>query len=215
MVVFKPKNKNRSSTTNRNTTIKMNVDSIENTNYTNQCQCWEQEEQNNNNSCGCGCPCPEPCEPVITISVDEGPAILETDIIYGPPGKDGTINGYNEVEIKGGHNIDVSHSEKLVDGVIKNILTINSTTSEYDVDAIIQDDCGCECDCECDCDECVVHRQDRYSACWTIVHNLHKKPSVTVVDMNDRIIECEIQYIGYDKVKLYFNQEIKGKAYLN
>lgn len=210
MAVFKPMNRNSSSVTNRNTVNETNTNSMENTDSMNHCQCHEQE-QNNYDSCGCGCPCPKPRDPVITISVDEGPTILEPDIIYGPPGKDGTINGYNKIEIEGGHNIDVSHSERMVDGAIKDILTIDTVTSEYDVDAVVQEDSNCDCDC----DACVVHRQDRYSACWTIVHNLHKKPSVTVVDINDRVIECEVQYIGCDKVKLYFNQEFKGKAYLN
>ena len=44
MAVFKPMNRNSSSTTNRNTTNETNVDSMENTNSTNQCQCHEQEE---------------------------------------------------------------------------------------------------------------------------------------------------------------------------
>lgn len=210
MAVFKPMNRNSSSVTNRNTADETNTDSMENTNSMNHCQCYEHEqEQNVSETCGCGCPCPKPIEPVITISVDEGPAILEPDIIYGPPGKDGTINGYNKVKIEGSKLIKVEESERMIDDVPQGVITIKSKTSEHDIDAIIQEECGCSCD------ECVIHRQDRYSACWTIVHELHKKPSVVVVDTNDRVVECEVQYIGYDKVKLYFNQEFKGKAYLN
>ena len=187
MVVYKPKN-TCSNTSNITNTVTNNT--------------------NNSNSCSCPCPCPKPQEATITICVDEEPAVLETDVIYGPPGKDGTINGYNEVEIIGGNNIEVVTN--------KNIIAINSITSEHEIDAkpcetnISSNQCNCE-----DCDCCNTFEQAKPSCCWYIKHNLNKYPSVTVVNEYGKEIICEVQYISKNEVNLCFNGRFRGMAYLN
>lgn len=50
---------------------------------------------------------------------------------------------------------------------------------------------------------------------WTIIHNLNKKPSVTVVDEYDRVVTPDIQYIDDSKIIVRFNFAFKGRAYLN
>lgn len=144
----------------------------------------------------CQCPCPKPQEACITIEVDGAPEIC-ADVLYGPPGKDGLINGYNEVTINGGSNIEVTTNE--------NEITINSTTYIEDINA---EPC-------CDCEECTCFEQAKPNSCWKIVHNLNKYPSVTVVTEEGEEIQCEVKYISINEVHLKFNGRFRGKAYLN
>lgn len=60
-----------------------------------------------------------------------------------------------------------------------------------------------------------IHDQGESSNVWIINHNLNKYPSVTVVDSANNIISCVTRYIDNNSIKLYFNGEFKGKAYLN
>lgn len=48
-----------------------------------------------------------------------------------------------------------------------------------------------------------------------ITHNLHKKPSVTVIDTAGNELFCDVTYIDDDKVTLSFSSPIRGIAYLN
>jgi ribosome-interacting GTPase 1 len=50
---------------------------------------------------------------------------------------------------------------------------------------------------------------------WTINHNLHKKPSITVVDSADNVVIGEENYIDENNLTIKFNSKFKGKAYLN
>ena len=92
---------------------KKSIEDVEQT-----CQC---EEHNIEEPvvCECSCPCIE-CpdeDPEISLEVEEDPEIevvvesedpeLYTDVIYGPPGKDGTINGFNQLTLEGGENVTV------------------------------------------------------------------------------------------------------------
>lgn len=101
MVKFSPKKKNKIIQENDN------------------CQCDINEEINNTTQCNCQCSCIE-CpdeDPELDIEVDEDPEIevvvetedpeLYTDVIYGPPGRDGTINGFNQLTLQGGENVEV------------------------------------------------------------------------------------------------------------
>ena len=60
-----------------------------------------------------------------------------------------------------------------------------------------------------------IHEQTTASKVWVINHNLNTKPSVTVVDENDKEIRCKKVYTSANTVTLYFNTALKGKAYLN
>lgn len=194
MVVYKPKNK---------------TSSITEQNMVNNCGCnhndHHESEYHHHEHHHDHCPCPpKPCpqDAVITIEVDGSPEI-DTDVLYGPPGKDGKINGYNEVEIIGGKNIDVVTKGGC--GCHKNEIIINSTTFINDIDA---EPC-------CDCEECSCFEQAKPNSCWKIVHNLNKYPSVTVVNEYGTEIICEVQYISKNEVHLRFNGRFRGKAYLN
>lgn len=50
---------------------------------------------------------------------------------------------------------------------------------------------------------------------WVIVHNLKKKPSVTVVDSADTVMVCAVQYNDENTVTIELNAAFKGTAYLN
>lgn len=189
MVVYKPKNKTSSNVEQENTII-------------NNCKCDNHNHHEHHND---HCPCPpRPCpqEAEITIEVD-GSAEVNMDVLYGPPGKDGKINGYNEVEIVGGKNIEVI--SKGDNECHNNEIIINSTTFINDIDA---EPC-------CDCEECTCFEQAKPNSCWKIIHNLNKYPSVTVVNEYGTEIICEVQYISENEVHLRFNGKFRGKAYLN
>lgn len=57
--------------------------------------------------------------------------------------------------------------------------------------------------------------QSESSKIWKIKHNLNKKPSVTVVDTEDRVVIPYVQYISDNEIWLEFNAAFKGWAYLN
>ena len=50
---------------------------------------------------------------------------------------------------------------------------------------------------------------------WIINHNLHKKPSITVVDSADNVVIGEENYIDENNLIIKFKNKFKGKAYLN
>lgn len=64
-------------------------------------------------------------------------------------------------------------------------------------------------------DKYFVFEQAESNQTWDIVHNLNKKPSVTVVDEYDRIIVPDVQYIDDNHIVVSFNFAFKGWAYLN
>ena len=64
-------------------------------------------------------------------------------------------------------------------------------------------------------DKQFVFEQAVSSNLWVIQHNLNKKPSITVVDEYDRVIECQKEYLDENTIVLTFNAAFKGCAYLN
>ena len=53
------------------------------------------------------------------------------------------------------------------------------------------------------------------STVWTIVHNLDKRPSATVVDTAGTVVSGEISYVSNNEIEINFNNAFSGKAYLN
>ena len=65
-------------------------------------------------------------------------------------------------------------------------------------------------------DKFFVFEQGISSDTWRIMHNLEKRPSVTVVDSSDStIIPDEIIYVDNNYIILNFLSAFSGKAYLN
>lgn len=60
-----------------------------------------------------------------------------------------------------------------------------------------------------------VFEQAIASDTWVINHNLNKKPSVTIVDSADNVVEGAEKYIDKNTIELRFNGAFKGRAYLN
>lgn len=60
-----------------------------------------------------------------------------------------------------------------------------------------------------------THVQGIASDTWVIKHNLNKKPSITIVDSADNVVEGAEKYIDENTVEIYFNGAFKGQAYLN
>ena len=60
-----------------------------------------------------------------------------------------------------------------------------------------------------------THDQGIPSATWTVVHNLDKHPSATVVDTGGTVVAGEITYISNNEIEILFQAAFGGKAYLN
>ena len=60
-----------------------------------------------------------------------------------------------------------------------------------------------------------IHTQGVTSAAWTINHNLHFYPNVTVQDSAGNIVEGEIAYNTLDSLVVTFSTAFSGEAYLS
>ena len=60
-----------------------------------------------------------------------------------------------------------------------------------------------------------VHTQNSASATWTVNHNLHFIPNVTVVDSAGTVVEGSYSYPNSTTVVLSFSAAFSGKAYLS
>lgn len=60
-----------------------------------------------------------------------------------------------------------------------------------------------------------VHTQSSASATWTINHNLHFIPNITVVDSAGTVVEGSYSYPNSTTVVLSFSASFSGKAYLS
>lgn len=60
-----------------------------------------------------------------------------------------------------------------------------------------------------------VHTQNSASATWTITHNLHFIPNITVVDSGGTVVEGSYNYPNSNIVVLTFSAAFSGKAYLS
>lgn len=60
-----------------------------------------------------------------------------------------------------------------------------------------------------------IFRQDEAKDTWRIVHNLHRRPSVSVIDSGDSIVYGDVDYISDDELVITFSAAFSGKAYLN
>ena len=60
-----------------------------------------------------------------------------------------------------------------------------------------------------------VYIQNTASNYWEIEHNLHKYPSVTVIDSGGTVVVGDVQYIDDDNIICSFSAPFSGAAYLN
>lgn len=65
------------------------------------------------------------------------------------------------------------------------------------------------------CDKHYTYTQRIPSDEWSIIHNLNKYPSVTVVDSANNIVIGDVEYINLNEVKVAFSGKFSGKAFLN
>lgn len=64
-------------------------------------------------------------------------------------------------------------------------------------------------------DKTYIHRQDENSDLWEVEHNLNKYPSVTVVDSGENVVYASVEYIDENNLRISFNGNNSGKAYIN
>lgn len=64
-------------------------------------------------------------------------------------------------------------------------------------------------------DKNYVHTQGLASKTWTIVHNLGKRPNVSVVNYQEEQIDGDVKYIDNNSLTINFDVLVDGKAYLN
>lgn len=59
------------------------------------------------------------------------------------------------------------------------------------------------------------YTQDTQAKVWVILHNLNKKPSVTVIDDTGAVVLCDIEYTDENTIVLRFSEPTAGTVYLN
>lgn len=64
-------------------------------------------------------------------------------------------------------------------------------------------------------DTSYTHNQIAPSDTWVVIHNLNKRPSVTIVDSGENTVMGDINYIDNNQIEIRFSAEFSGKAYLN
>lgn len=57
--------------------------------------------------------------------------------------------------------------------------------------------------------------QGEASSDWTVVHNMDKYPSVSVVDSAGTLVVGDVEYINKNALIIHFSAEFSGKVYLN
>ena len=60
-----------------------------------------------------------------------------------------------------------------------------------------------------------LHEQGTASSEWVVNHNLHKRPSVTVVDTGGNKVMGEVEYLSDDELVIRFSSPFVGFAYMN
>ena len=60
-----------------------------------------------------------------------------------------------------------------------------------------------------------THYQDVPSDTWTIVHNLNKCPTVTIVSSSGDVVFADMKVIDKNTVELHFSEAFGGRAYCN
>ncbi len=60
-----------------------------------------------------------------------------------------------------------------------------------------------------------VHDQQTASSSWVVVHNMGKKPSVSIVDTADDEVIGKVTYNSNNQLTITFSAPTSGKAYLN
>lgn len=64
-------------------------------------------------------------------------------------------------------------------------------------------------------DKHLQHIQPTPATVWTIVHNLSKYPSVTIVDSGGTVVVGEVTYLSVNILEVSFAAAFAGKAYCN
>jgi hypothetical protein len=64
-------------------------------------------------------------------------------------------------------------------------------------------------------DKTFVHDQGVPSDTWEVTHNLHKYPSVTVLDSSSREVIGAVEYLTIDTLRITFSSSFSGTATLN
>lgn len=59
------------------------------------------------------------------------------------------------------------------------------------------------------------HDQGLPASVWTIIHNLGRKPSITVVNNSGIVVYGRMEYIDDNTLTITFSAPFSGKAYLN
>jgi hypothetical protein len=60
-----------------------------------------------------------------------------------------------------------------------------------------------------------VFTQQTASTMWDIVHGMNLNPSIRIEDLTGADIQGAIEYIDNNRLKIYFNQAVAGRAYLS
>lgn len=153
----------------------------------------------------------------------------------GDPGKDATINGVNAINILPGENITIDQEgdDLTINASGEVSLDYNNITNKPKINDIIVEGQKTGSDYNLVTDENYVHTDNNFttldkertegfvytqgspSETWTIVHNLNKYPSCTIINSAGDEVYGEIFYNNTNSITVTFSGAFSGKAFLN
>lgn len=105
---------------------------------------------------------------------------------------------------------EVDRLDERIDAIDEDLSgTINSITGD-DLIQVIRNDRAVQLH-----SKTFVFEQGIASTTWDIVHNLNKRPSITLVDSSGRVFEAVREYVDDNHVIIKLLSATTGKAYLN
>ena len=60
-----------------------------------------------------------------------------------------------------------------------------------------------------------THYQNATASVWQFTHNLSFKPNVLITDYNGNVLECDVEYIGSNGIRVTLSEAYIGYAYLS
>lgn len=128
-------------------------------------------------------------------------AVIKATVVQGDNSIKAGVTGDNSATTKKKGRIRIATLEETKEGKLNNV-AITPYTLKKITDSLVGS-------------STYIHDQGIASNTWVINHNLDKKPSITIVDSADNVIEGKETYIDENTIQIEFNSIFKGKAYLN
>ena len=128
-------------------------------------------------------------------------------------GKDATINGYNAIILNANNGIEINQ--------VENVTTVSGKPIQDDLSNEESQRIEADHNLQEQIDDIAVlargfvFEQATASDSWHIIHNLGKRPSVTIVDSAGTVFYPKVEYENDNECTATMNYPMLGFAYLN